>query len=67
MPEAQPIEVSHKGEDYRISVAAFPDGFVRVICLNTIGGSERLPPMTPFEASILARDLLRAAELADQR
>jgi hypothetical protein len=59
------VQVHDDGKDIDVCVEVDPNGF---LYLKAYDGETRVhdfPKMTPFEASMLARELSRAAEKAD--
>jgi len=60
---AEPIRVSENGNDHEVTTRVNANGFVELWC----NGTMRLPSLTPFEAGMIARALVRSAENAATR
>lgn len=68
MSEAdKPVRISDRGEDYEVHVDVANDCTIRVTCLDSSGAVSHIPRLTPFEASMIARNISRAATRADER
>jgi hypothetical protein len=59
--------IQHDGKDTDVCVEIDPFGFVFLKAYRDDRCIAELPPMTPFEAGRIARDLVRAADMADRK
>ena len=63
----KPVRVYDRGKDYEVHVDVANDCTVNVTCLDMSGAVTNIPPMSPFEAGMLARNIERAANRASAR
>lgn len=67
MSSEKPVPISDHGEDYEVHVDVANDCTTHVVCLDSSGVIATILKMTPFEASMVANAINRAAERADAR
>lgn len=62
-----PITIQDDGRDIDVQIEIDVSGYLYLKAYDGDVRVSELPKMTPFEASMIARELSRAAERADRR